>query len=341
MPGTRALCAAAARTRGRGTRPPQASHGDAPLLTPPSPLAPLAQLFNCEKGRKLLAELLPLWPPVVVWSTLHSFLQQLPECLATSPSALADVPTLASNLASLPKNLVPEQSAKLLEATIAHGKGTLKSALERSDVTALLLGVLCCTGIAEACPGPLGAFYGALLPIAAEVRTPGPQPARRASRVAAPSAARAVAGACAPPDLCSVCLAARASPPGRGAVGAAQRAAPRRDRRAPAAAAGRHGRPRPRRRRRGVPAGVRGLWQAAHRADGGRRRLSRQGGFAGGFWGRGSGGMRRRARVCVHAEDSSVGDEGGGKGRLWPGSGGGWELERRSGCRPRSSIVLP
>ena len=76
------------------------------------------ELFNCEKGRKLLADLLPLWPTPVVCATLHSFLEQLPACLAAAnaPDALtlADVPALASSLASLPKSLAAEQSASLV-----------------------------------------------------------------------------------------------------------------------------------------------------------------------------------------------------------------------------------
>jgi hypothetical protein len=100
---------------------------------PGSPIGPFnVGLLNAEKGRKLLAELLPLWPPPVVGSTLLSFLQQLPLCLAgqadLDDQKLADVPQLAASLASLPKLLAPEQSAALLEATIAHGEATLAAA---------------------------------------------------------------------------------------------------------------------------------------------------------------------------------------------------------------------
>ena len=48
----------------------------------------------------------------------------------------------------------------------------LKQALERSDVRALLVGLLCCPGMAETCPAPLQAFYAALLPVAASSETP-------------------------------------------------------------------------------------------------------------------------------------------------------------------------
>ena len=144
---------------------------------PGSPIGPFnVGLLNAEKGRKLLAELLPLWPPPVVGSTLLSFLQQLPLCLAGQANLddqkLADVPQLAASLASLPKLLAPEQSAALLEATIAHGEATIAAALQRSDVTALLLGVLCCNGVADKCAPALSAFYAALLPVAREIETP-------------------------------------------------------------------------------------------------------------------------------------------------------------------------
>lgn len=139
-----------------------------PLTVLPATWLPPARV----QGRKLLAELLPLWPPVVVCATLHSFLTQLPECLGTQELPLANVPALASCLASLPRSLAPEQSASLLDVTTTHGAAALRGALERSDVTALLLGVLCCDGIAEACPASISAFYAALLPIAAQVEAP-------------------------------------------------------------------------------------------------------------------------------------------------------------------------
>jgi hypothetical protein len=130
------------------------------------------ELFNDEKGRKLLVDLLPLWPPGVQSTTLHSFLSQLPQCLQTQSTPLPEVPALAVCLASLPKQLPPEESARLLDATTAHGPAVLKQALERSDVTALLLGVLCCPGIIETCPTPVQSFYGSLLPIAATSESP-------------------------------------------------------------------------------------------------------------------------------------------------------------------------
>jgi len=140
---------------------------------PGAAIGPLnIHLFNCEKGRKLIADLLPLWPPVVVCATLHSFLDQLPLCLASQTLPLADVPALASSLASLPKSLTPNQSASLLEASTSHGLVALRSALERSDVTALLLGLLCCPSIAETCPLALTSFYDALFPAASLSEAP-------------------------------------------------------------------------------------------------------------------------------------------------------------------------
>ena len=130
------------------------------------------ELFNMEKGRKLLVDLLPLWPPTVQSATLHSFLTQLPECLSSAKMPLADVPKLAACLASLPKMLPPEHSGRLLDASTAHGTEVLGKALDRDDTTALLLGLLCTPGLAEAQPTQLQAFYKALLPLAATLETP-------------------------------------------------------------------------------------------------------------------------------------------------------------------------
>jgi len=124
-------------------------------------------LFQWEKGRKLLTDLLPLWPPLVVSSTLLSFLLQLPQVVATQRLPLAPVPALSSCLAAIPKELPPPEVGKLLDAAASHGQPTLRSSLERSDVAALLLGLLCCPGLAEALPASLQAFYSALLPIGA------------------------------------------------------------------------------------------------------------------------------------------------------------------------------
>ena len=139
-----------------------------------SPDAPLnVDLFNHEKGRKLIVDLLPLWPTPVQSAFLLSLVEQLPECLKSAGTApLADVPALAACLASLPKTLPLDATSKLLEAAVKHGPSVLKQALERSDVTALLLGLLCCPGLAEASPEPLKAFYAALLPLAATSETP-------------------------------------------------------------------------------------------------------------------------------------------------------------------------
>jgi hypothetical protein len=130
------------------------------------------ELFNSEKGRKLLVDLLPLWPPPVQGACLQSLLEQLPTCFKTQTLPLPDVPALAALLASLPKTLPPAQAAKLLETTTAHGQAVLKQALERPDITALLLGLLCCPGMAESASSPLEGFYGALLPLGASSETP-------------------------------------------------------------------------------------------------------------------------------------------------------------------------
>ena len=60
----------------------------------------------------------------------------------------------------------------LLEVAVAHGPAVLTKALERSDVTALLLGLLCTPNLAEAQPAALQGFYGAMLPIASVSETP-------------------------------------------------------------------------------------------------------------------------------------------------------------------------
>lgn len=130
-------------------------------------------LFNCVKGQKLLADLLPLWPPPLLAATLLSLLNQLPLALATQSSPHANERSLAACLASVPKVLPPEACAKLLTAVTAHGTAAFKGGLERSDVTALLLGVLCAPGLVDSCEPTLSSFYQKeLLPLAARVEAP-------------------------------------------------------------------------------------------------------------------------------------------------------------------------
>ena len=137
-----------------------------------SPDGPLnVELFNDGKGRKLLVDILPLWPPQVQAAVLTSFVTQLPACLQSMTLPLPDAPKLASTLASLPKQLPPEETATLLSACLGHSPDVLKQGLERSDVTALVLGLLCCPNMAEACPGPLEAFYGVLVPLGSSSET--------------------------------------------------------------------------------------------------------------------------------------------------------------------------
>ena len=49
---------------------------------------------------------------------------------------------------------------------------TLPHALERSDVTALLLGILCSPGTSQVAEPALAAFYSALMPVAAQAEAP-------------------------------------------------------------------------------------------------------------------------------------------------------------------------
>ena len=131
------------------------------------------ELFNLEKGRKLLVDLLPLWPPQVQTSSLHSLLTQLPTMLASAPpGGVADLPALAAVLAALPKTMAPEHASHLLDATAGHGAQTLAKALERTDILALLLGLLCTPNLAEAQPTPLRTFYATLLPVASQYEAP-------------------------------------------------------------------------------------------------------------------------------------------------------------------------
>ena len=119
-----------------------------------------------------MADLLPLWPAPMLGHALLSLMQQLPLCLATQPAKPPDVRKLAACLASVPKVLPHDACASLLAAVTSHGAATFKQALARSDVTALLLGVLCAPGLVEAATAQLTLFYGALLPIGAAVETP-------------------------------------------------------------------------------------------------------------------------------------------------------------------------
>ncbi|KAL1500042.1 hypothetical protein AB1Y20_012719 [Prymnesium parvum] len=121
-------------------------------------------LFNSEKGQKLLAELLPLWPQPTVHAVLQSFVEQLPSCAAAPARALASAMATAVSL------LLPQQSVALLRAVVAHGALVLKSSLQRADVNALLLGLL--PHVAEQSLDDLAAFYGLLVPLCATCEPP-------------------------------------------------------------------------------------------------------------------------------------------------------------------------
>lgn len=121
-----------------------------------------AQLMQCEKGQKLLADLLPLWPPPMAFSILSVFIEHLPEWLSASRGE--PVRAFSSCLAAVPKSLPAEQPAVLLAAISAHGASLLKRALQRQEMSALLLGLLCHPNLSSSeAAQVLGAFYGALM----------------------------------------------------------------------------------------------------------------------------------------------------------------------------------
>jgi len=124
-------------------------------------------MFNCEKGQKLLSELLPLWPPTVVHAMLMSFISQLPTRGREQTSAVARA--LATKLANAPKGMQPNECEALLRAITAHGSAVVKQSLQRADVNALLLGILC---RGDQGLEPLAEFYGVLLPLAATCEPP-------------------------------------------------------------------------------------------------------------------------------------------------------------------------
>jgi len=110
---------------------------------------------------------LPLWPPPMAHAALTSFVQQLPQCAAHGGGVAR---ALAGALANAPKSFAAEQCAALLRGVTAHGALVLKPALQRADVSALLLGVLC--RATDQTLDDLVAFYGLLLPLAASSEHP-------------------------------------------------------------------------------------------------------------------------------------------------------------------------
>ena len=124
-------------------------------------------LFNCEKGQKLLAELVPLWPQAMVHLALGSFVQLLSTRAREQSGPVARV--LATCLANAPKRLQPDQCESLLRAITAHGGAILKQSLQRADVSALLLGILCAQ---DQSLEARAAFYGVLLPLATSSEPP-------------------------------------------------------------------------------------------------------------------------------------------------------------------------
>jgi len=129
-------------------------------------------LFVFDKGKKMLADLLALWPPRQVYSTLLSFAKHMPTYVQHK-SGKGDAPhvqSFASALASAPKQLPADEAAALLEIVAAHGQAALRAGLGFPELRAFFLGLLCHP--AAATPGhhsttALTSFYAALLPLTA------------------------------------------------------------------------------------------------------------------------------------------------------------------------------
>ena len=126
-----------------------------------------SELFKSDKGKKLLADLLPLWTPSHVQAALLAFASQLPEYVQ-QPNPAPHVPSFSSALASAPKQLPAEDCAALLEVVTAHGSAVLRAGLQFQELCALLLGLLCHTASAKDPRNlaSLTAFYGLLVPLA-------------------------------------------------------------------------------------------------------------------------------------------------------------------------------
>ena len=125
------------------------------------------ELFKSDKGKKLLADLLPLWTAPHVQAALLAFASQLPEYVQ-QPNPAPHVPSFSSALASAPKQLPAEDCAALLEVVTAHGSAVLRAGLQFQELCALLLGLLCHTASAKNSRNlaALAAFYGLLVPLA-------------------------------------------------------------------------------------------------------------------------------------------------------------------------------
>lgn len=125
------------------------------------------KLFRSHKGKKLLADLLPLWTAPHVQAALLAFASQLPEYVQ-QPNPAPHVPPFSSALASAPKQLPAEDCAALLEVVTAHDSAVLRAGLQFQELCALLLGLLCHTASAKDPRNlaALAAFYGLLVPLA-------------------------------------------------------------------------------------------------------------------------------------------------------------------------------
>jgi len=123
-----------------------------------------AQLLGCEKGQKLLADLMPLWPLPMKTAMLRAFASQLPVCLQRLHKA-AQVPAFAATVNSSAKATSPDAAAALLAALAAHGAQTLRVALGRNELSALLAGLLANPALLPAGQPAATALYALILPM--------------------------------------------------------------------------------------------------------------------------------------------------------------------------------
>lgn len=138
------------------------SPGGAEGAPPPEGGAVSPELLCCEKGQKLVADVMPLLPPPLLAAVLQAVVAHLG---AIARSKSPRVTSFCSGLAAAPKLLPVEQAAALLAALPQHGEASLALALGRPELSALLLGLLCHPHVAVEARPAVEAAYQALLPL--------------------------------------------------------------------------------------------------------------------------------------------------------------------------------
>jgi len=149
---------------------------DADVVASADPNAPLTPaliagdgvsdgLFTSTKGQKLASELVPLFPVPMVATVLRSAVRNIG---AIAQLRTSHVPAFSASLASAPRSLPVEQASALLLQVAEQPQAVLREGLQRPEVQALVLGLLCHPNMSTTAAAAAQRFYEVVAMIAVD-----------------------------------------------------------------------------------------------------------------------------------------------------------------------------